>query len=388
MKRDTEFTPEDMRTFFHRFVGEVADSPLYAALCPLLAEFPFALALYADVPGTQRRPNLLLAALHYEVLRDPSHPFAEWFKTVNGTRLANEPELREALTSFVTERYEILRNLVARGATQTNEVGRSALVLPALAVLGAEQSKPVAIVEIGTSAGLNLSPDAYKLNYKLANGTTVTVGPQHSTVHIATDNSNTLEALPLAEMRDLQLGMRIGVDINPLDVTNEFQARWLCALIWPDDQARFARLRAAVDLAASDPLDLHRGDAVETVGAHITSVLADQYPVVVTTWVLTYLTKPQRQAFGAALDTVAQKRDFAWVAMEHPAYAKGLPWPEAITSIWTPEFLQSNLETWTGLGTPLVLHRYASGRRTSQWIASVHAHGHWINWHPTAPPTH
>jgi hypothetical protein len=374
MTRDlTEFTVDDMAGFFRHFVGEVSNSPLYAALCPLLAEDQTALSMYAEVPGTQRRPNLLLAALHYSVLRDQSHSFAGWFKTVDGTRTADDPELQKALSSFVTERFEELKELVT-----------SALVLPALATLGAEQAKPVAIVEIGTSAGLNLRPDAYALAYKNPDGTTTTVGPQAATVRITTDSSQSPEPLPFAAIETLRLGTRIGVDLNPLDPTDEFQARWLCALIWPDDTVRFLRLHAALKFAAENPIPVVQGDAVETIRAHIASVPTEEYPVVLTTWVLTYLTEPQRQAFTQELDRAAQTRDFAWIAMEHPAYANGLPWPDDVTAAWGSQSLDPVQQTIVKSGTPLVVHRYKGGVRTSQWIASVHAHGHWINWHPVS----
>jgi hypothetical protein len=383
MTRDlTEFTVEDMPGFFRHFVSEVSNSPLYAALCPLLAEDHTALSMYADVPGTQRRPNLLLAALHYSVLRDQGHYFARWFKTVDGTRSADDPQLKNALSSFVTERFDELKELVSKGATQTNEVGRSALVLPALATLGDEQSKAVTIVEIGTSAGLNLRPHAYAITYSNPDCTSTTVGPLESPVRIATDSSQSPEPLPFTAIEALLLGTPIGVDLNPLDPTNEFQARWLCALIWPDDITRFLRLRAALNYAADNPIAIVQGDAVATVGAHIASVPTDEYPVVVTTWVLTYLTEPQRRAFCEELVLAAQTRDFAWIAMEHPAYANGLPWPEEVTATWGSQSLNPVLQTIVKFGTPLVVHRYQNGARSSEWIASVHAHGHWINWHP------
>ena len=385
MARDlTEFTVDDMAGFFRHFVSEVSSSPLYAALCPLIAADPDALSMYADVPGTQRRPNLLLAALHFSLLRDRSHHFAAWFKTVDGSKPADDPGLKSALSSYITQRFEELQELVTKGATQTNEVGRSALVLPALATLGAEQAGPVAIMEIGTSAGLNLRPDAYAITYNNVDGTFTTVGPPDSTVRIATDSSQSREPLPFVEIEALKIGSRVGVDLNPLDANDAFQARWLCALIWPDDTARFLRLRAALAYAAANPIAIVQGDAVETVGAHIASVPAEEYPVVVTTWVLTYLTEPQRRAFAEALNQAAQTRDFAWIAMEHPAYAVGLPWPDAVTETWGSKSLDPVIQTIIKSGTPLVVHRYNSGVRSSQWIASAHAHGHWINWHPAS----
>ena len=57
-------------------------------------------------------------------------------------------------------------------ATQTNEAGRCATLLPSLAAISAAEDKPLALIEVGASAGLALFPDRY--GYEYDDGTTVT----------------------------------------------------------------------------------------------------------------------------------------------------------------------------------------------------------------------
>ena len=79
---------------------------------------------------------------------------------------------------------------------------------------------------------------------------------------------------------------RIGVDLDPVDVTDTDDARWLRACLWPDQPEPLARLEAEMTLAATAPPLLLRGDAVEVVPGAFARVPADALPVVTTTWAL------------------------------------------------------------------------------------------------------
>ena len=46
---------------------------------------------------------------------------------------------------------------------------------------------------------------------------------------------------------------RAGVDLNPLDVADADAMAWLANLVWPEDDARRAQLRHAVEVARADP---------------------------------------------------------------------------------------------------------------------------------------
>ena len=374
-------------TYFRHFRSEVASSPLYVELCPLLGVHPIVHAMCEMARPMQRRPNLVLAALHASVLRDPAHRLAGWFATVGGERAPTDPELPGTVDHFLRERREELTGLIANGATQTNEVGRSAILKPALGLIHQETNKPLGLVEIGCSAALNLRLDAYRMSYRNSETDVLSVGPTDSSVHIVSDTSRSLESLPFHAMNDTVIGSRTGGDLNPLDPADEAQARWLRSLIWPDESERFTRLSNALALAASLPIDIIRGDAVDIVCTLIESVPDGEHAVVLTTWVLTYLPEPRRAAFVEELKRAASRRPVSWICVEHPFYCPGLPWPDDVRTAWaTPDG-----PTGVGpsmLGNPVVVHDLAPADRApeSRWIATVHPHGRWINWHPTTRP--
>ncbi len=377
-----------MATYFRHFTDEVASSPLYAALCPLLGASPIVSGLWNEARPTQRRPNLILAAIHASLLRDSSHELGRWFATVGGDRSPRDPALAAALDSFLRDRHDELTTLIAQGATQTNEVGRSAILRPALAHIHREVQAPLGLVEIGCSAALNLRFDSYRVNYRHTDET-IGVGPVPSTVQILADVSRSREPLPIEAMEATVIGSRRGGDLNPLDPTDETQARWLRSLIWPDERERFARLSNALVLAPTVPVDVTQGDAVELVGALIDSVPADQHVVLLTTWVMTYLPEDRRVAFTQEVTRAAATRPISWVCVEHPYYCPGLPWPDGFDSTWTAVDGPAGSGP-SMLGNPVVIHRLGDQELSqptsisSRWVATVHPHGRWVNWHPTS----
>ena len=374
-------------TYFRHFRAEVASSPLYVELCPLLGVHPIVHAMCEMARPMQRRPNLVLAALHASVLRDPAHRLAGWFATVGGERAPTDPELPGTVDHFLRERREELTGLIANGATQTNEVGRSAILKPALGLIHQETNKPLGLVEIGCSAALNLRLDAYRMSYRNSETDVLSVGPTDSSVHIVSDTSRSLESLPFHAMNDTVIGSRTGGDLNPLDPADEAQARWLRSLIWPDESERFTRLSNALALAASLPIDIIRGDAVNIICTLIESVPDGEHAVVLTTWVLTYIPEPRRAAFVEELKRAASRRPVSWICVEHPYYCPGLPWPDDVRTAWATPDGPTGVGP-TMLGNPVVVHDLAPTDRApeSRWIATVHPHGRWINWHPTTRP--
>ena len=144
-------------------------------------------------------------------------------------------------------------------APQTNEVTRCAALMAGLRVLAACCGPDMTLWEVGASAGLNLSPDRY-----LIQTGTLRSGPADSPVTIAPawTGADPPGALP-------RIHARRGVDLHPLRITDPAQRTRLLSYVWPDQQARLARLRAAVALAAADPPSLDQGDAAPWVEQHL-----------------------------------------------------------------------------------------------------------------------
>jgi hypothetical protein len=121
---------------------------------------------------------------------------------------------------------------------------------------------------------------------------------------------------------------RIGVDLDPVDVTDADDARWLRACLWPDqpDQPeRAVRLDAELALAATAPPLLLRGDAVEVLPDAFAQVPVDALPVVTTTWTLSQFPLESRLRFLQRLDEAATGRAVAWVSAEGVGVAPAIP---------------------------------------------------------------
>jgi hypothetical protein len=118
---------------------------------------------------------------------------------------------------------------------------------------------------------------------------------------------------------------RVGVDLDPVDVTDADAARWLRACVWPDQPERVARLEAELALAATAPPLLLHGDPVEVVADAVARVPTDALAVVTTTWALSQFPLERRLRFLHRLDQAAAGRAVAWVSAEGVGVAPAIP---------------------------------------------------------------
>jgi hypothetical protein len=118
---------------------------------------------------------------------------------------------------------------------------------------------------------------------------------------------------------------RVGVDLDPLDVTDAHDARWLRACLWPDQPERVALLEAEIALAATAPPLLLQGDAVEVLPDAFARVPAHALPVVTTTWALSRFGLESRLRFLHRLGDAAAGRPVAWVSAEGVGVAPTIP---------------------------------------------------------------
>jgi hypothetical protein len=235
-------------------------SPTYERLSLAVAEDAGLLALIGSLPPAKRQPNLLFGVVRFQggPVDDPV-----------------------AFRSYVTTNWSAIEPEIRARATQTNETGRCAVLLPVLAAL----PQPLALLEVGTSAGLNLYPDRYAYRYGdhlIGSGEPV----------LDCDLTGTVPPARLPEVV-----WRAGLDLNPLDVTDPDDLAWLTALTWPEHEHRRARLRAAAAVAAADPPLLVRGDLVDALPDLAAKAPRDATLVVFHTSVLYQVPPPRRTAF-------------------------------------------------------------------------------------------
>ncbi len=342
---------DPVRTRFRHFVESSAHrAPLYSRISRALADWPVLDDLLADAPDPARVPVNLLAAVHYLLLADPSHPLARFYPNLAGGAVDSGDPVPEFL-AFCADHATELRELVATRLPQTNEIGRAPVLV---AGFGQLPPGPRAHLDVGASAGLNLMLD--RLAYTDGHGV---LGSSEVVLEcsVRPEGRRLADGLPV-------IASRLGLDAHPLDLTDPDDARWLEACVWPDQADRFARLERAIELFLADPVPLRRGDAVADLASAV-GELGDGTPVVTTSWMLCYLAPGQQREFAAGIEALGTVRDLDWVWAESPRIVEALPVPEDLA------------------GSDATLLGYSSwrdGRRTDRALAQCHPHGYWLNW--------
>lgn len=285
-------TAEDYRDFAER---QSADSPCYRAWALAVSADTEVLALLDTLPPAKRQPHLVLAA-------------ARWHGAGAGPYAG--------LRSVLLDRWDDVRATVLARATQTNEVGRCATLLPVLASLPG----PLALLEVGASAGLCLFPDRY--GYRYTGSVEASLDPPSGAGEVVLDC--VVEGTAPVPDRLPEVVWRGGIDLHPLDVGDDDAMAWLQTLVWPEHQDRRARLAAAVRLVRPDPPALVGGDLVEQLAGLAATVPEEATMVVFHSAVLAYLSPGARARF---VEMVTALRGY-WVSNEGPAV---LPVPGAGT---------------------------------------------------------
>jgi hypothetical protein len=266
---------------FRRFAELEAKghSPLYETLANGVAADSAILEFLADLPDAKQQPNLLLAAVRF----------------VCGTPTGWE----DFRAGFTAARDAIRAEMLVR-RTQTNEPARCAVLLPALARVPG----PLALIEVGASAGLCLLPDRYGYSYDGK----APFGPEPR----FPCRADALTPIPSTHPR---IVWRAGIDLNPLDIRNDDDRAWLETLVWPDQPERLARLRAAAAIARANPPRVVSGDLLSSLPALAAEAPRDATLVVFHTAVLAYVSDP-----GARAGFVHMMGDMnaVWISNEVP----------------------------------------------------------------------
>jgi len=260
------------------------------------------------------------------------------------------PRTASDLRTFVKQHGAELGEVMRSRRTQTNEVGRCAVLLPAL------PSGPLALVEVGASAGLCLLLDRFYYEF----GSTA-VGERSSPVHL---RCTVRGPVPLPRALP-QVVWRRGLDVSPINVRDEDAVRWLLACVWPDQRERRHRLEAAIDLAKANPPAVSAGDLVDDLPAVLAEAPDDVQLIVFHSAVLNYLNPDRRRAFADVLACASKRREIVWLSNEAPGVI-----------CETTALAPSRSELRFLLGRT----KLANGERRDEFLAVAHPHGAELTW--------
>lgn len=280
-------TTDAVRERYLRFAENEARgvSPLYEELARAVAGSEPLLRFVAALPAAKQQPNLVFAAVRH---------------------LYGTPGDGDRFARLVAAHPEPIRRLILARSTQTNEPGRCATLLPVLAQL----REPLALLEVGASAGLCLLPDCYAYDYGRARVEANRVGAHPPPVFPCRAN----EATPIPARVPYVVAIS-GLDLNPLDISDPDEAAWLETLVWPGQEARAERLRAAIRIAAELPPPVVQGDLLDDLPMLAAMAPRGATLVVFHSAVLAYVAPEVRERFARTVSEL----DAVWLSNEHPS---------------------------------------------------------------------
>ncbi|MCW2794011.1 MAG: hypothetical protein JWO76_3109 [Nocardioides sp.] len=263
-----------------------ADSPCFEEWADGVAADPEVLAWIAGLPPVKQQPNLVFAAARWHGVPAPA-PY-------------------DALRAALLGDDGAIRTTILERATQTNEVGRLATLVPALALVA--EGRPVSLLEVGASAGLCLYPDRHAYAWTTEGG--VRSAGRGPVLACEVEGPAPLPERPPA------VAWRGGIDLNPLDVTDDDAMAWLTMLVWPEHDDRRARLVDAIAVAGSDPPELVRGDLLEELPSLVARASEHGPVVVFHSAVIAYLEDDDRRRFSAMMHDLVAAGRCRWVSNE------------------------------------------------------------------------
>lgn len=333
--RDLELDAVQER--YRRFARDEAPhrSPLYAQWAALVARDDAVAAIVARLPPLQRQPPLVFAVAR---MLGSGLPAADRWGAW----------LRENADDVVAE--------AASRGVQTNEPLRCAALLPALARIDG----PIALLEVGASAGLCLYPDRYSYRYRTPTGT-VGLDPVDGPSTVVLDAQwRSTSAVP---QRMPRVAWRAGIDLQPRDASDPADRAWLTGLVWPGETGREQRVRAALDVVAADPPHLVAGDATQQLAALMAQAPRELTLVVTTPGVLAHVPRAGRESIIRAARAAAH-----WVTMDaaglhsatagswHPA-PEPMNWPNGAFALGIDGQVIAAVDPLGAIVEPIGAHR-------------------------------
>jgi hypothetical protein len=282
----------DVQERYSRFARDEAPgrSALYEEWAAGIAVDGETAAILARIPATRRQPPLVFAITR--LLGAPLAGFPAW-------------------SSWLIAHADAVVAESARRGLQTNEPLRCAALLPALSLIDG----PIALLEIGASAGLCLFPDRY--SYRYTGERDAALDPVDGPSRVILESELRGSAAAEMPLRMPDIVWRAGIDLAPLDARDDADRRFLTTLVWPGEAGRAQRIDAALDVVAADPPDIVQGDATDPAVLHALSERAPREAtlVITTPGVLPHIPRAGRDRLLGAL---ASSRA-AWITIDPPA---------------------------------------------------------------------
>jgi hypothetical protein len=285
-----------------------------------------------------------------------------------------DPAFGAELAAFAAARRDRVAQLCEAHRYQMNEVGRCVDVLPALGMIAAADNRPIALVDLGTGAGLGLHLDRYRYTYRAPDGSARTVGDPAAAVRLSCVVRAGAPPLPPSVP---VLADRVGIDVEPLDLTDPDTLAWLAACV-PPEAGAVTRFAEASTLARAEPARKVRGSLLDVLSDVVADLPPDALVCLVDTYVHVFLPPADLARFDDLIAKIGRGRDLDWVSVD-PLVPFG---PDARRTVQhldvPPEWIEENRKG--GVFGVIGHVRIRGGVRTGTVLGRAHPGATWLEW--------
>lgn len=317
-------------------------SELYEVLSLKIADDGELLHIATHAMHGQPIPNLMLSAVHYLLLKGKKHKLMDYYGTVVDCPRA-PITVFDDFKDFCMLHKEELVSILQSKRVQTNEVRRCSYLYPAFCYIYEKAKRPLALIEIGTSAGLQLFWDQFSYTYQ----SNEVYGNEQAELNICSEIRG--DRLPLLLKNSPPVTVRIGVDLHVNDLNKQDDYLWIKSLIWPDHVERLALFEKAARCVKRYAYTLIEGDGVEMLTELVSQIPRDSVVCIFHTHVANQIPKENKITLEDCIRNIGKNR-----AVFH-----------LYNNMW-----DANLH----------LDYYINGEEYLETIAETDGHGRWFKW--------
>lgn len=277
-------------------------SPLYEYLAMRISEDEALLELASFSNQHQPEPNLLFGAVHYLLLSGVKHTLSHYYPSLS-SQPQSDNQLFPTFKQFCTQYIKEITAIIGERYVQTNEVRRCGFLYPSFNYIYSKSLKPLSLIEIGTSAGLQLNWDRYRYTY---NGQG-SFGESSSKVTIATQIVGEKE--PELYLKSPPVMEKYGLDLHVNDLLKTEDVLWLRSLIWPEHVERVNLFELAAEHFKRSPVKLIEGDGVDLLPELVTKIPSDSTLCIFHTHVANQFSKETKQELLKHVQQIGRNRD-------------------------------------------------------------------------------
>jgi hypothetical protein len=342
---------------------------LTAALFEAIAAHDELLERLAALPPDRLPAMLASAAIAFIVRRDQPVPLAGYFPEPGASQPQFDEGFFPAFRAFCAARLDDIVDVCRDHRYQMNEVARCSQIALGIAAASGGSPDPVALVDLGTGAGLGLQLDRYC--YRIGIGT---YGPAEARLSLACDVRGPLVP-PSAELP--RITGRIGIDLDPVDLGNEAARAWLLACAPPEASA-LSRLAAATDIARRHPGQIIAGDVIDVLPAVLGSIPPGQRVTVVDAYMAVFLPDRRRAQLAGILAEAGRSRPVTWLSLD-PLVPLGPSGRDSVQDLALPPALVRDYQQG-GVFAVLGVRIFDGTDDHGRLLARAHPSGGWIEW--------